>query len=440
MLPEFVKARLPEDIILNYPVFVGFVEKYYEWMNEYGFSKILNDYKELLYHNISSIDYENKKMKALGIDLSDVNLKVNGELLYKLLGEFLENRGNELSFRILFRIMFNAEISIVQSKDILFAPSDALYQNSQFVLITGTEPLSIDNTSLTGYKSKTMSGVETFTQLYISDQKYYLTEINNIIEKYTIGEPILVATDYKESNQILIPMYDLKIINGGKNYKVNDIVYPDNNSLYGHFRVSKITKSGIDLINIKNKGTGYKVNDKIKTKTKSHFSAYISDVDVDGQILKIEIDCKGYKFESIPEYEIFSITGSSAELELVSEKIGCVEKFEYVGFVFSNKNILPIYPQSGTGLIVEFIQVPGVSKSRYLNKKGFLGINSYILNSYDLHSHSYDLHSSVPKNKYETVFNRYVSPSGYVYRSFYKINKIVPVDTLEIIHNEINIS
>ena len=102
MTPEFVYNRLPDDARVSSPRFVKFMQDYQRYNLDSGVNFVLNNYKDLIYQLSYNKSYEERILKTFGIDVDIIETSnIHGELLYKLMTEFLETRGTKTSFEIL---------------------------------------------------------------------------------------------------------------------------------------------------------------------------------------------------------------------------------------------------------------------------------------------------------------------------------------------------
>jgi hypothetical protein len=120
-----VKRLLPEYVASNYPQFVLFLEKYYEWMESEGQAYNVTRQLETLF----DVD-EPKSEDLLDLILEPVlkdfptNVAVNRSFLYKRVGEFFRSKGSLESIETLFRILYGEEIRVFLPKeDIIKASS-----------------------------------------------------------------------------------------------------------------------------------------------------------------------------------------------------------------------------------------------------------------------------------------------------------------------------
>lgn len=441
MTPEFALRHLPQDAIDNYPYFAEFMQLYYNWNITDGFGKILNNYKDLVYQNLTNTDYESLMLKSIGVDVNITEQSsFHNEILYKLANEFLESRGTKVSLGMLFKMVYNKKVDVKFPRDNLFIPSNATYQRTNTILVDGLYPMTIYS-SLTGLRSGTTTGIESFIPYYINGNRYYLVECINIHDSFTIGEPIKVQTIDGISYTILhYPLISLNIKSGGSGYKIGDTINPSSNIFSGHFIVSNTSKGSIDSITIENGGSGYIIGDKVTTVEDNHFYAYVDGVDSKGSITSIKITNGGYNMRYIPSYIINTSNGNGASITLHSTTIGSVTAIKPSdgSIIYDTANIsYTTSTSNGSGLDVSSMAVPHYRTERYINNQGFLGYRCDILDSYTKHSHSYDIISEVPSSKYSSNVEKYNNPTGYVFNKKYKTTNKISVSNAGIIHYEV---
>ena len=360
MTPEFVYNRLPNDVHVSSPNFVKFMQDYQRYNLDSGVNFVLNNYKDLLYQLAYNKSYEERILKSFGIDVDIVETSnIHGELLYKLMTEFLETRGTKTSFEILFKIMFNKNVEIEYIKDKLFIPSSGTFQQTKLILITGTYPIDF-NTSIRGLRSNNIVNIEEFTPYYINGSRYYIIKCNNIKENFINGEPLEVISNYGKVTEVHVPLLKFNINNGGSLYKKGDVI-KINNGKNDHFIINSVEKGIISSIDIVDGGINYKIGERIKTINQSHFDARIKNVDINGSVTEIEIKNPGYVFTEIPEIQIISELGSGLTIKLISDSIGKVKNIipGKGSFIYDLNDTYTVENEFGLDLELSYQKVDG---------------------------------------------------------------------------------
>jgi hypothetical protein len=431
MTPEFVYNRLPNDVHVSSPNFVKFMQDYQRYNLDSGVNFVLNNYKDLLYQLAYNKSYEERILKSFGIDVDIVETSnIHGELLYKLMTEFLETRGTKTSFEILFRIMFNKQVEIEYIKDKLFIPSSGTYQQTKLILITGTYPIDF-NTSIRGLRSDNTVNIEEFTPYYINGSRYYIIKCNNIKESFINGEPLEVISNYGKVTEVHVPLLKFNIDNGGSLYKKGDVI-KINNGKRDYFIINSVEKGTISSIDIVNGGINYKIGDRIKTIDQSHFDARIKNVNINGSVTEIEIKNPGYVFTEIPEIQIISKSGNGLRIKLISDSIGKVKSIipGKGSFIYDLNDTYTVESEFGLNLELSYQKVDGYIISEYISDNHYLGNSCLIIDSNNKHSFSYNIISDIPGIKYKNAIDKYVNPTGYIYNKVYTKNNETEISNI----------
>ena len=435
MTPEFVKNRLPEDVTDNSERFVRFLEDYYRFLSRRSFTGVTNELKELIYQQKHNKQYETNVVKNWGLDVSFAeNNKFQTEILYRMIDEYLESRGTKVSFELLFKTLFNETVDISFPRDQLLYTSNSTYQRVQVILVKAKDIIILDNALIQGIKSRKMSGIESTIPLYINGEKYYVLECSNTDGNFLFSEPMFL----NENLNLLvehIPLFHINVVDGGSGYSVGDIIRPNKNNFNGYFEVVSVESGKIEQIEIVNGGSGYSVGDTIKIEQDNLFSAIVEETTkTTGKVKKIKIICGGYKINSFEQnWIIKSENGSGLELKVKSNSIGKIKKINVYGLV-SHKNDITfeIDSENGSGAILKSKLVPHYERAYYIGRKGFLGHNSILIDSWRKHSHSYSIRSNVPASKYSKIVEKYNNVSGYYFNKIYTATNEIKVKEIEI--------
>ena len=143
MTPEFFLTRTPSYNVDKDDGYVKYKKDIYQWHQTEGVNSIINNYRKLIYQQAYNTTYEQKIVYNMGIDITLIeSSNIHGELLYKLLDEYLETRGTKTSFDILFELMFNKSVDIIYPRDYLLDISNTCYLRTSQIVMSGTYQLS----------------------------------------------------------------------------------------------------------------------------------------------------------------------------------------------------------------------------------------------------------------------------------------------------------
>ena len=129
-----IKYTLPEFIREDYPAFVTFLEKYYEFMDQ------TNNPGQLLlnkrYYDIDDLnDAElNKKALEFAKDFPQV-LAIEKKKLYKNIKSLYESKGSERSIKAFFRLVYDEEIEVSYPTQFILRASDGIWQQDNSVKV-----------------------------------------------------------------------------------------------------------------------------------------------------------------------------------------------------------------------------------------------------------------------------------------------------------------
>ena len=124
-----VSGQLPEYVVDEFPNFTAFLEAYYEFLETaQGTQKndLLAKAKDLRY--VSDVDlsidqFENNFFNSFA-KLVPHDVSVDKGILIKHILPLYLSKGNEKSFKLLFRLLFGEEVEIIQPKTSVLKASD----------------------------------------------------------------------------------------------------------------------------------------------------------------------------------------------------------------------------------------------------------------------------------------------------------------------------
>ena len=124
-----VNKQVPEYVREEYPLFISFLEAYYEFLEQaQGTQKndVLKQSKDLRY--LSDVDASittfEESFFNMYASLIPRDVQVNKETLIKNVLPLYLARGNEKSFKLLFRLLFGDEVEVLLPKNNVLKASD----------------------------------------------------------------------------------------------------------------------------------------------------------------------------------------------------------------------------------------------------------------------------------------------------------------------------
>jgi hypothetical protein len=166
-LSYLIENQLPSYIRQEYPQFVLFLEKYYEFLDQETQANglLLN---AASWSDINeTLDVFVPKFSEQFLQMFPTNTLVTDRLLVKFIREFYEAKGSEKSIEFLFRTFFNEKPEIIYPSKYMLRASDGVWLREQIIRIqtnglTTGNPFELAGKYIKVYSPKTLFGVNTF--------------------------------------------------------------------------------------------------------------------------------------------------------------------------------------------------------------------------------------------------------------------------------------
>jgi hypothetical protein len=263
-LSTLVASQLPEFIQSDFTTFKTFLEAYYEFLEQD------QNAQELLQNSRSYSDIDRTVDSFIEYFLKQYSNDIPRDVLYnkkalvKNIQDLYVNRGNEKSYKLLFRILFNKDVEVFYPSTLVLKASDGkwIQRNSFFMrALVGDGSAVVNNnviveSSTSKYpvliKSKKLAysttGVSSVIHEYFFDNsKNIPIEVGNIIE-YEGFKGVVVGTPNSAS-----------VTSPGSGFKVGDILpLTSGQGNSARLKVTKVNSTG-GILNVQfiNFGIGY---------------------------------------------------------------------------------------------------------------------------------------------------------------------------------------
>jgi hypothetical protein len=423
--------KLPEFVRDNYPNFVQYIRDYLEFLEQDdNFLGIVNAWRENMEPSLKVEPYIDAMLTDMGFT-SGQNLAVDKHLLIHLLQDFYLSRGNEASFRFLFRMLFNADVEVRYPREQMFMPSYAEYGERHFIFTTANNIDNLDfqnlvkflrenGGTLSGVTSKATASIENIQIYHGSGIPYFQIEILRPNFEFVVGEAVNITAD-SVITEFVKPVLSIDIEDAGANYKAGDLVQITGAKLNGHAFIESTKKGGVTGLNIDNGGTGYAVGNLITAKSDDDgfgFSAVVSSVS-GSAITGYMVVNTGYNYETLPRIQ----STGNAQLTATSSVIGAINaiKMENPFVDFDPSEVTITITGTGTGATLNATQVSRWVTREWADRKGFLAENSTLIDSDRVQQFSYTIVSSISSKQYDSFVRDYLHPVGFVRSSSYEI-------------------
>lgn len=287
-LSSLVQQQLPEFVQADYPTFVAFMKAYYEFLEQsQGAQEVIQNARS--YHDIdTTIDsFVAYFKKQYAIDIPETIL-ADKKLFYKNIRDLYQSKGTEKGFELLFRILFNENISFFYPSTTLLKLSDGKWATDVSIKIApgSGNPLVLSGATIVGQSSGATATIERVSQYYDGSNNVYELFLNRdsmSTVKFTAAEPITATL--------------------------------------GLIQVTGTIYSIVESVTINSRGTGYVVGDRLTFSggTGVNAAGRVAAVNGNGEILKLTITCFGSGYTTAPtSVTVTSSTGTGVSLTAVA--------------------------------------------------------------------------------------------------------------------------
>lgn len=194
LISPLVTQQLPEFIRGEYPTFVTFIEKYYEWMEQSGNAVKASEEVQYAQNVDLATDYYIEQIKQEFLPYFPESIALDKRKFLKLINNFYSSKGTPNSLKFLFRALYNEEIEIYYPKDDILKASDGKWVLPLALRIDTDDNniFNIEKNLITGLTSKATALVEKVTrsvdrQLGVSYVELYISNVDKI---FSTGEII----------------------------------------------------------------------------------------------------------------------------------------------------------------------------------------------------------------------------------------------------------
>jgi hypothetical protein len=229
----FIEQQIPSfyrDEEFGGPLLIEFLKQYYVWLQSednigYKTRKLL-EYGDL---DLTTTDLlERVKNKYIAdIPFSPDTNTTTKKILIKNALDFYRNKGNERSYDILFRSLFDKDVSIyLPSKDILRV-SDGEWYAPNYLEVSLTNDLNnYVGKKIIGIGSNATAIVEDYHQILINNKVIEVLTLSNAKGFFLTGEYIRIfgSDTIDDLPKILGSLTAVNVIDGGANFEIGDIV------------------------------------------------------------------------------------------------------------------------------------------------------------------------------------------------------------------------
>lgn len=254
-LSTFIRNQFPKYLVETDSMFPYFMEAYYEWMSQ------KTNPVGLVYQldGISDVDerYEDFVDEFISEYIEDIpeEIAADKKLLIKKVSDLYKSKGTNKSIKLLFRILYNIDVSIINPSENLFKPSSAKWirqSGIRFTLTTGTVP-NTRNIKLKLVGTKTINFIaDTITP--VADNIYEIA----FYDALNLDSGNWVVSGDGFTGTLIRTVSKKKILTTGAKFKVGDVfdVF-DSTGTGTKIKVTRTDGDKLKSIDIIQFGTGH---------------------------------------------------------------------------------------------------------------------------------------------------------------------------------------
>ena len=409
---NLVINQVPEFVRADYPTFIAFIEAYYEYMESQGVD--LLQIKDLDLTLDSFIDYFRKE---LAINLPK-NIQIDERFLLQHIKDQYLSKGSEASFKLLFKLLYNKNVSVVYPGQQLLRASDGKWQQdiSMFVQVTHGTPDLIDGKLVDIVKPDRIVRVlidrrqpveiEVSRVIQISDNTYELFIDRKFFGDISVGDTIR----YKDIfSGIIVPTTSKIVISDpGTGFKIGQLFEVKSGG--GTGSIIKITRvsatGGVLSVEFIKFGIGYATDFALSLNSTNDFYTntndnLLSSVLVTAGEISITESMRGFGEQGYINLANYSVDAWDATY--VGELLRQFATAPLAGILVSTE--LPCLLQLNIGALAKY---PGY----YSSNDGFLNDAIYIQDSRYYQAYSYVVRINERLASYVTAVKTMVHPIG----------------------------
>lgn len=300
-----VSSQVPNFVAEDHPVFVKFLEAYYEFLSQKSWvpSEKFVDYIDVDAAPQEFIDKFWEEIQAI-----PSNIVADKRLLTKHIRDLYKSKGTAKSIELLFRILYNEEITLYEPKQDMLKPSDGKWVTVD--IIRTQVPLSFDLNSLNGRKlyQYSASGIElcnfivAAVTVVSATTDYLYVEITPSSLNGRVFASFPLKNFDKTITLDIVPSFGIdSYFNRGSLYSAGEIFYSGPVPVY----IQDIGSGPVDGIFIVDGGSGYSVGDYLQVDEEGTgglgLSVIVDSVTALGGVRSVRIVSGGLGYESMPK-------------------------------------------------------------------------------------------------------------------------------------------
>jgi hypothetical protein len=263
-ISKLISNQFPSFYKEEAPLFLAFMEAYYEYMEQEG--KMSDAVRNLQSYQDISTTTEEFIQHFIKSFLPSVpqNVLADKKLMVKYITQFNQSRGTLAAYKLLFRAIYNEDVSVSYPADQILKVSDGDWRKDRY-LIVPYDPITYRfiGKTIIGVSSGSQALVEDIVRRKIRGRDMLQLLLSNIAGKFFNVEPIKLINDntaVPHAPIIEAGIDDLTIESVGAEYRIGDVVELLSNKV-GKFAKVVVTAienlGGTITFDLQKGGSGY---------------------------------------------------------------------------------------------------------------------------------------------------------------------------------------
>jgi hypothetical protein len=413
-ISTLVNQQLPEFVSSEHSIFVSFLEAYYRFLEQdQSAHEIIQNAR--LYADIdrTSSSFIQYFLANYG-SLIPTDVLANKQILIKRLKDLYTAKGSELSYKALFRVLYNTEVSVRYPYENVLRASDGVWNQQVSIRVRKL------NGSISGVLNRNLLLVKnsitysaSITRIKVLSSDLYEVFIKaRIIPSYSVDDIVYVLDDNVEmfKGYVEPTPVDYRIVYGGSGFRLGQIIVINLSGAVG--TVVQITGvSGTGGIT-KLKFISYGYNFPKESITVDIFN----DLTIAGRALTTTTTTNGFN-ESVQV--LLQYTGTEPDRYFLTDYV----EIDYNGELLFSQNIDGYTPGGSTTVSasgdpsvasIEFLMgAVGRYPGQFLSNKGFLSEPDVRLQDDQLYQpYAYQLQTDLDITKFYNIVKALAHPAG----------------------------
>ena len=266
-ISDVVEGQLPAFVRTEGPTLAKFIKAYYQWMevsnNTIEVAKNLSEYQDIDDTYAKYFEYFEREILA-SIPSS---VLVDKTLLAKHIKDLNKARGSEISYQLLFRILYDEEINFYYPGDDMLRVSDGRWTVEKSIRVGAPGMGDISDVTglvITGATSGAVGRIERITDTFEAGRRVNELFLSSVAGSFTDGETVRNAANTITSTIIntVGPLSDVMITKGGAYHQLNDQISLSSDSGSGALgQVTTIDDTSAITFTVVDGGLGYRVDE-----------------------------------------------------------------------------------------------------------------------------------------------------------------------------------